>query len=208
MAWTNPIDYSVGQATCIARIDEMTLGNIIFSSSHLHSGTAGDGAVIRAGSSLGGKSSTGLQTVYQYLTNHPFFPSASTGTWARGVATAVNGIVYNTSAACGNKLDYDVDVDKGTWTLSFMYGKSSGQGTVSGGSITVYIIQGAGTSNIGGLDTYQAGGNAYNYTSSASTFTVGASGIYTIRFEVTNRNSSSSGYKLALQHFELRRLSA
>lgn len=193
MAWTNPIDYSVGQNTCVAKIDEQILTNIDFAGSHTHSGEAGDGALILAsGSSIQGTNTD--QVVYRYITLIPAIVSEGNAPVLNGFPTGhyFNGGGYNFSSGSAG---YYVDLDIGTWTFDFYYIKGAQAGKLNA------CIGGA------SLGNFDMGGttNASPLLAPASTFSISASGVKTLKFSQTT--GSSGANTACIMHFELRRIS-
>ena len=180
--WTNPLDYGIGQATCVQRFDERILDNIDFAGSHKHSGAAGDGSQM-ASSSLRGSNAN--QSVYQYVTLFPFLPvSITSGNANNASANTVGGgrhTIKNTKGASSN---YNVDLHSGTWLVSAYY-----RSTPQGGIMSVCLN---GTL-IGAIDTYSSGSTSDNL-SATSSFTLSSSGQFSLKLETTASNVSSTAY--------------
>src|SRR3990167_8221192 len=187
-SWTNPIDYIIGWNTCVQRLDERIIDNIAFAASHIHSGTAGQGAVL-SGSSV--RSSCPNQCVYQYITLIPFFPTTYTALNTNIVDNvAINGGYHRIVNTLGASSNYSVDCDKGTWSIQFLYRQQN-----NAGSLTACFNGGT----IGGFDTYNSA-TTNNNLSAASNFTVSASGQFTLKITSTEKNVSSTGYFLYLHN--------
>lgn len=195
-SWTNPTDYPVSQATCVQRFDERIIDNIAFSASHIHSGAAGQGAII--GGSIG-HGSCPNQCVYQYITLIPFFPATYTAANANIVDnTAINGGYHRTVNSLGASSNYSVDCNKGTWNIAVLYRQQANAGIIS------CCFNGA---SVGQIDMYNAATNN-NILSATSTFSVSASGQFTLKLTAVASNVSSTGYFGYIHHIELRRTGA
>ena len=195
-SWTNPIDYVVGQSTCVPRFDERILDNINFAGSHGHSGSVGDGTQISASQISGANAN---QYVYQYIVLPPFMPYSKAAANANAALTdSVIGGEHRLNNATGASSNYLVSMDKGTWSVALRYRSRNDGGIVS--------VCHNGTLS-GCADTYNVSGTC-DVLSAASNFTVSASGEFTLKLEVTGSNVSSIGKFCSIELIELRRLSA
>ena len=128
MSWTNPINYSVGQSTCIAKLDEQTLDNIDFAGSHGHTGAPGDGAqLLASGSSIQGSQYN--KVAYQTISLLPFFcvcAHADVQTSGGGGSDLNAYSIFHTSNGASAK--YLIDMTDGTWEFQLMYTQFSTRG--------------------------------------------------------------------------------
>jgi len=191
MPWTNPIDYIVGQSASAdyTKLQERILDNLDFAGSHGHSGSAGDGTYMSP-SALRGDSSQ--QCTARYIAISPFFPNSKS---SGNINVARSGIVgygyHQIENVLGASVNYIINIAEGTWSITTVYIGNNGSGSIS----------------VGGVDMYR-GSDTPDIKSDASTFTISASGTYTLKFTSTGSNVLSGGYFGNLQHVELRRLSA
>ena len=199
MPWTNPIDYVIARATCVARLDTQILSNIDFAGSHGHSGSAGDGAALSSSQLVGQNSN---QNVYQYITVLPFLATCKNNATLATRTTAINNALLqfdggvNTSSAL-----YDVSLDIGTWTISARF--STFNSPIASG----VDIQVDGTVRGFFNPDYTPATNRQNVLTAASSFSISTSGLHSIKF-LTSAACSGAAGKWDLHHFELRRLSA
>lgn len=201
MAWTNPIDYSVGDNTCVARFDEQILANIDFAGSHTHSGSAGDGAnAFVGGSTLSGNNST--QVVSKYIT-FPFMALCASptlgGTQAGGASFIANGGLTFANASAQDippSAIYLLDLDKGTWEFSFYHAQAAT------GGILGACVDGA---SLGQRDITGTASN--NVLSPASSITLSSSGTKQVRLATRAAGSGGGGANnfVRVHSFEFRR---
>ena len=201
-SWSNPIDWDVGQATCVQRFDDRIIDNIDFAGSHGHTGAVGDGATLATCQVSG---SNAAQSVYQYVTIPPFTPAsirANDSTEIDSVAVNFGNFLLSNSdpTTVGASVQYLADLHTGTWAFQMYYGQRSDAGIISvciGGTFT------------GCIDTYTNNGTLQrNRLSPASNVSITASGQKIVRIIATASNVSSTGYRGWIEHIALTRLSA
>lgn len=110
---------------------------------------------------------------------------------------------YNNGAALNDSFEVEVVLRPGTWAFEMYVDNAS-----NGGTVTVAVDNGAG----GFYPTAFLSHDSYNPTTSLNqrrTATLQIRGRDTIRrrlrFKVTGKNASSSGYQLSMRGFALRR---
>lgn len=198
VVWSNPLDWNIGQATCVARFDERIIDNIEFSGSHAHTGVAGDGAAL-AGCWVGGCNAA--QSVLLYTTVPAHAPACQ---------LAGDGFVLDTNAfgngfyrlgtdnVIGASAQWLLDLYPGVWELKLLY-----TGVTDGGILSA-CLDGI---FAGCVDTYRSSGT-YNIFSEASQVTISSSGQKILRLIITASNASSTSYRGLVSHIDLRRVSA
>lgn len=133
------------------------------------------------------------------------YPSTAIGTWA--LDNTVSGVPgncrrYNSSAANGDSIQWEVMWSPGTWQLEVYHqkGPSGGiarlQGSVSVDGLSINFLS-DGTGNASVIDTYAAA--TTNYVKSTFTFNVYGFEPVRGRFAITlsGKNAASSGYVFA-----------
>ena len=196
MPWTNPIDFVVGQATCVARFDEQILSNIDFAGSHGHTGSAGDGALrLASGSTIQGTNYA--QVAYQYISVPLLMPASShadvTANYSASNFISGTAIYFGGLAA---SIKYLLDMTDGTWEFSTIYRQNP-----TGGKFNACLNG----SLIGALDV---GGTAnVNVQSSTSRFSISTSGTQTLKIEDTTGSGGAPG-DLFISHVHFYRVSA
>jgi hypothetical protein len=113
--------------------------------------------------------------------------TAISGAWTPGFSTALYGGRYLISANnVGDAVSWPVGLDAGTYTLDVFVWKQ-----VNGGTFTVKLD---GVSVMGTLDAYDAGGVSAKFTQAG--IVVAASGLHTLRVDVTGTNHANQNVYL------------
>lgn len=98
--------------------------------------------------------------------------------------------------AAGSYREWKFLLAAGTWVFTLIYYMGSSAGIID--------ISLDGSVFVNDLDMYSAGAS-YNNVSDTTGIVVAASGIYTLRIEVVNKNASSSGYGFSQNWLAFRR---
>jgi len=120
------------------------------------------------------------------------------GTYSDIASGSYFGGFYKENTATNNDGDYftvDVPLQKGTWTLSFIYMKAG-----SGGIIDVYVD----SVEVHSLDTYNAATQHALYQT-VTGITIATTGIHTIKMILDGKNGSSGGYYMDVGHIFMTR---
>lgn len=120
-------------------------------------------------------------------------------------ATRTNGSGYlgmgaldlNANSTTGCYISYNVALDAGTWTLTVIYQKNTDCGIVT---------PSLGGTDLSTLDTYAS--SADDQVGQWTGITVGAAGVYELKFRTDSKNASASDYDLMLQLVTLTRTGA
>lgn len=109
------------------------------------------------------------------------------------------GYLQHTAAGTGCYVTYDVALDAGTWTLTWIRGSGP-----AGGIVTVSL---GGVDLAPTVDTYSAGGTA-NLVSQWTGITVATAGVYELKLRTDSKHASSTGYNFASALYALTRTGA
>lgn len=117
------------------------------------------------------------------------------GTWTFGEDSSsyTGGRIRNTSVANADKVSYKVFLAKGTYSISLISIKSTGNPIID------ILIDGV---SQGTVDTYAAAG-VYNQKDTITGVTIATAGIKIITLLVNGKNAASSGYSAYLQALSL-----
>jgi len=123
------------------------------------------------------------------------------GTWVSGFQTTTfeNGIVYNSTAAQNDAIEFDADLESGTYSLAV-----AALGWSGGAIATIsYSLDGGVTyTTIGTMDTYFGSGNV-GIRSVFAGIAVATPTAVRIRFTAATRNASNTlGYYLELTRMD------
>ena len=175
-AWTNPIDYQVGQATCVSKIDEQVLDNITFAGCHSHSGSAGDGSATLAGtSSIRGTDGTTTGFLYivqpaQIVASGDQFSGETYSDVSNNFYIPLGGRRIHQSSSGTDVNKYRLSMSSGSWAIQYFYFMDSG-----GGSVTLSVCLNSSTMGSEGLLA-----TTVPKRSSTSQFFLSGSGTYTM----------------------------
>lgn len=112
---------------------------------------------------------------------------SSVGTWARNMTAGGLGLGYwdnNTSSALNDESVWNVALDAGTWTATFIYYRLT-----NAPIITAYLD----STSLGTVDMY--GSAATDTVATITGITVATAGVYAFKVKATSKNGSSSGYR-------------
>lgn len=120
------------------------------------------------------------------------------GSWSINAESGLGTGRIISNGAQNASVGWKVALRAGTWTIGLIsyFGGERGIATVTLDATTV-----------GTIDTYNAGGAANSY-GSLSGITVGADGVYLVKFTMATKNASSSNYYFSPQHIVLQRTGA
>lgn len=97
---------------------------------------------------------------------------------------------YSTSPVVGDKVEYVVPLDAGTWTLTIVHTQANNNGTVA------VSIDGVSVQTIDGYNA-STGSTIATITGIA----IAEAGTHRLKVEVTGKNASSASYYFALSGF-------
>lgn len=135
----------------------------------------------------------------------PFMPAAEqVGTWAdlvNGSAFVYSAIRYNSSAAQGDLLGWDVVIPPGTWSLDMMHRRDANSAIA-----TMELDDGAGLfTTLGTIDMYASSTQSNVRTTIANIVVTGQPIRRRLRMRGATRNAASGGWFITPQRIHLRR---